>query len=122
MKDQTNLIISIVCGVLAVGIAIACFATKREPGTPAPAPQVVTTAVKLPEATVTYTNGLPAGGGAAGGMGAMGGRSGMPGGMSGMPSGMGRPGGLGGPSMAGASSSGASSGPGIPGGPNKGMR
>ncbi|RYG43207.1 hypothetical protein EON79_17430 [bacterium] len=87
MKDQTNMIISIVCGVLAVGIAIACFATKREPGTPAPAPQVTTTAVKLPEATVSYVNGLPGGntaGGAGGGMGGMGG--GAPRGPSGMSS------------------------------------
>lgn len=95
MKDQTNLIISIVCGVLAIGVAIACYATKREPASPAPAPKVITTAVALPAATVSYTNGLSGGSGGAGG----GGRSGFGGGP--MMGGMSAPGGGGRPSMGG---------------------
>lgn len=106
MKDQTNLIISIVCGVLAIGVAIACYATKREPSSPAPAPKVITTAVALPAATVSYTSGLSGGTGTAGGSG----RGAFGGGSMGMsgPSSMGAPGGGGrrGPMGAGASGAG----------------
>jgi hypothetical protein len=70
MKNQNDLIISIVAGVLAIGISIALFLTKREPFVPAPAPQVNTTAVTLPAGDVKFSASLPgggSGGGAAGG-------------------------------------------------------
>ncbi|CAN5679388.1 hypothetical protein BH11ARM2_BH11ARM2_21120 [soil metagenome] len=93
MKDQTNLIISIVCGVLAIGVAIACFATKRDPASPAPATKVVTTPVTLPEATVTYANGLSGKSAGGGGFGGFGGPSGIAGFGGGAGGGKRRPGG-----------------------------
>ncbi len=104
MKNQNDLIFSIVFGVLglvAFGIAIA---TKPEPPTiPAP-PQVVTSDAALPATAVVYGNALPnvgttSGGGASGvrspfassGGGSGGRSSGPPGGYPGGP-----PGGFGG--------------------------
>jgi len=72
MKNQNDLIISIVAVVLALIIAGVCFGTKREPAT-IPAPEkVVLTAPTLPAGDVVMVNALPsgsssgAGGGAAG--------------------------------------------------------
>lgn len=82
MKSQNDLIISIVAGVFAIGISLALFFTKREPVTPAASPKVNVAAVKLPEATVSYKNGLGGGGAAGGGFGGFGGGRGpgVPGG------------------------------------------
>lgn len=111
MKNQNDLIFSIVFGVLgliAFGIA---FATKPEPPTiPAP-PSVTTTDAALPTASVQMGNALPGASGTAGGSGSFGGPGGFPGGpggfggfsggMPGMPGGpggyrppMGPPGGM----------------------------
>lgn len=120
MKNQTDLIISIVSGVIAVGLGIAMFATQRQPATPEAAPTVELGAVPLPKAEtmVTYSNSL-SGGGTAGGRGAMAGGSmgsmgsmgmrGMPSGMPGMPSGM--PTGMAGRGPMGTSGGGMSPGP-----------
>ena len=79
MKNQNDLIISIVAGVLAIGISIALFLTKREPFVPAAAPQVNTAAVSLPAGDVKFSASLPGGGGgAAGGGNPFGGGGGNP--------------------------------------------
>lgn len=84
---QLDWIIVIVAVVLA-GIAIGVSAgTARQPVKPADPEKVVTTAPKLPEATVTYTDGLAGGGGAGGAMG----RGGMAGGFPGARGPMGGP-------------------------------
>ncbi len=88
MKNQNDLIFSIVFGVLgliAFGIAIA---TKPEPPSITTPTPIVTTDAPLPGTNVVYGTSLPAGSNAAGGAG--GGRGG--------PSSFGRgPGGPGGP-------------------------
>ena len=88
MKNQNDLIFSIVFGVLgliAFGIAIA---TKQDvPSIPAP-PVVVTTPATLPATAVVYGNGLAGGGSAAGGAGGgFGGPGGFSGGRGGYPGG-----------------------------------
>jgi hypothetical protein len=63
MKNQNDLIISIVAIVLALIIAGVCFGTKREPVAP-PAPEKVNlTPAKLPQGDVVWANALPGGGG-----------------------------------------------------------
>lgn len=111
MKNQNDLIFSIVFGVLgliAFGIAIA---TKPEvPAIPAP-PTITTTDAPLPATSVVYGNALP--GGAANGAGSAGsGSLGGPGGGPRGPYGYGAPGG-GGSSF--GPPPGFSSGPGAPG-------
>lgn len=92
MKNQNDLIISIVAIVLALIIAGVCFGTKRDPVAP-PAPEKVNlTPAKLPEGDVVWANALPGGsgggggggltGGPAGGLGMAGGRSGGGGGLA----------------------------------------
>jgi len=90
MKNQNDLIVSIVAAVFAIGFATGFYFTQRKPVEPTPAPKVVTTAVALPATSVVFSNGL-AGGAAAGpggGFGAAGGR-----GPGGPPAGFGGPGG-----------------------------
>jgi hypothetical protein len=107
MKNQNDLIISIVAIVLALIIAGVCFGTKREPVAP-PAPEKVNlTPAQLPQGDLVWANALPGG---SGGGGAAGGPSGAPAGFGGP----GRGGRGGGPAMAGPSSMGA------PGGAAKG--
>lgn len=111
MKNQNDLIISIVAAVLGIGFSIAFFFMKRVPVTPTPPQQVVTTKLALPAADPVMANGLSGGGNAAGGMG---GPGGMPGGIPGMGP-MGRPGGMGGPGMGPMGRPGGMGGPGMPG-------
>lgn len=78
MKNQNDLIISIVAVVLALIFGGVFMATAREPVKPAPPEAVVTTDAKMPEGAVKFADSLPgatAGGQAAGG-GAMGGGGG----------------------------------------------
>jgi hypothetical protein len=59
MKNQNDLIISIVSGVLAVGAIVTFYFTKPEV-TPQPRPTQVNLAeLQLPQADVAYTVGLP---------------------------------------------------------------
>ena len=100
MKNQNDLIVSIVAAVFALGFVAGFYFTARKPVEPAPSPKVDTTAVKLPDTTVVYTNGLSGGGAAAGGgFGGFGGPGGPPagfGGPGGPPGGLrgGPPGGI----------------------------
>ncbi|MCC7230776.1 MAG: hypothetical protein IT203_10315 [Fimbriimonadaceae bacterium] len=80
MKNQNDLIISIVAIVLALIIAGVCFGTKREPIAP-PAPETVNLApATLPQGDVVMASSLPGAGstgsgsqgGGAGGAGASG--------------------------------------------------
>lgn len=99
MKNQNDLIFSIVAGVIGVGFALGFFFTKREPIQPTPPTTVPTQLVALPNPEPAMANALSGGtnnaaggfgGGAAGGrgMGGMGG--GRPGvGMPGAPGGSG---------------------------------
>jgi len=71
MKNQNDLIFSIVAAVIGLGIAIACFFMKGEPVAP-PAPQTVvttTSSLTFPAVEPTMANGLPGGGSSMGGMG-----------------------------------------------------
>jgi hypothetical protein len=91
MKNQNDLIISIVCGVLALGGVATLYFTKRDPKTPTAAPKPVLTAPAVPTVAVARANSLPGGGSAPGGVGSFaGGRRG--GGPSGIPTGA--PGGI----------------------------
>ena len=98
MKNQNDLIVIGVCGVLAIAAALIMFFTKREPVAPAPGSPVVTTSLAYPQGGEPALGlALPAGSGSAGGMGGMGGGMGGPGGMSGGKMGfMGGMGGMGG--------------------------
>lgn len=82
MKNQNDLIISIVAVVLALIISSVLFFTKREPVQPAAPTAVVLTPPALPEGSVTMANALP-GAGAGGAGGRMGGPGGPPMGMGG---------------------------------------
>lgn len=66
MKNQNDLIISIVCGVLAIGGITTLYFTKREPQTPSAVTKANVTTPVIPAGSTKMTNGL-AGGGAAGG-------------------------------------------------------
>lgn len=108
MKNQNDLIISIVAIVLALIIAGVCIGTKREPNTIPPPEKVNLTAPALPQGDVVMANALPGGSGSGagggnpmGGMGAPmgGGRPmGMGGGPAGRPMGPGGGAGMAGPS------------------------
>lgn len=67
MKNQNDLIISIVCGVLAIGAAITFYFTKREPVAPAPPEAVPTARAQLQPGAVTFADSLPGGGSGPGG-------------------------------------------------------
>ncbi len=78
MKNQNDLIISIVCGVLALGAAITFYFTKEVPVAPA-SPQVVPTGrAQLQPGAVVFADQLPGGGGQSGGGGGFGGGSAPP--------------------------------------------
>jgi len=59
VKNQNDLIISIVSVVLALIIAGICFGTKRKPVAPAAPEVVVVTKPQLPTSDVKMANGLP---------------------------------------------------------------
>jgi hypothetical protein len=96
MRNQNDLIISIVAAVLGIGVSLAFFFMKPDPKQPAAPSAVVTAALAYPAAAPVMANGLPSGGGGGGGMGG-GGGFGPPGmgGMGGMGRGMGGGGGMG---------------------------
>lgn len=114
MKNQNDLILWIVSGVLTIIGVVLCFTVfKREPAAVTPPQPVVVSAAQLPAEAPVLTSALPQGsGGDAGGgmMGAAGrgmpsfgggagrGRMGMPGGV---------PGAMGGPKAAGGAGGGA---------------
>ena len=79
MKNQNDLIISIVCGVLAIGGITTLYFTKRVPETPSAVTKANVTAPVLPAGSTKITNGLAGGGTAAGGFGAPGGPAGFAG-------------------------------------------
>ncbi len=66
MKNQNDLIISIVAIVLALIIAGVCIGTKREPATIAPPEKVILTPPTLPQGDVVMVNALPGGGSGSG--------------------------------------------------------
>jgi len=76
MKNQNDLIISIVCGVLAIGGITALYFTKRVPETPSAVSKANVTAPVLPASSTKMTNGLAGGGTAAGGFAGFGGGGG----------------------------------------------
>ena len=91
MKNQNDLIFSIVAGVIGIGFALGFFFTKREPVAPASPQSVITTPVALPAVEPVRANGL--GGGSSQGMGGFGGGFPGAGGRGGPPAGFGGPGG-----------------------------
>lgn len=103
MKNQNDLIISIVAIVLALIIAGVCFGTKREPIAPAAPEKVNLAPPSLPQGDVVMANSLSGGGGggAAGGGRATGGPAAFGGPSAGGGRGVGGPAVMGGPSAAG---------------------
>ena len=86
MKNQNDLIFSIVFGVLAIIAVGIAYGTQETPPVPSAPPSVVVTDATPPATAVVYGNALPAGattGGTAGGLGGSG--------MGMMPPGMGAP-------------------------------
>jgi len=79
MKNQNDLIVSIVAGVFAVGFAIAFYLTKREPFVPPAVTKVNNAKLALPAADISYSNSLAGAGGAGGAGGGIGGPPGMSG-------------------------------------------
>jgi hypothetical protein len=67
MKNQNDLIISIVCGVLAIGGITTLYFTKRDPQTPSAVTKANVTTPVIPAGSTKMTNGLAGGGAAAGG-------------------------------------------------------
>lgn len=59
MKNQNDIIISIVAGVLAIIFGIVFYVTKRDPVAPPAPPSVILTPVQIPAGEVVYSNGLP---------------------------------------------------------------
>ncbi len=120
MKNQNDLIITIVAIVIALGVSATFFFTKREPVKPADPTPVPTATAALQPGKVVSVAGLPGGGtggptgggmaGAGGMRKVMPGAAGMPGAPGG-PGGMMMPGRPGGPGMPSA--------PGAPGGGKK---
>lgn len=78
MKNQNDLIISIVAIVLALIIAGVCFGTKREPAAPPAPEQVNLAAPTLPQGDVIMANALPGASNSQGGAGGFGGPGGGP--------------------------------------------
>ncbi len=97
MRDQTNIIVTVVAVLLGIIGATTLFFTKPEPQPVSPVETVPLAAAKLPaaEPLVVKANALPggsaAGGGAGGGFGAPGSGFGAPKGAFGAPSGFGGP-------------------------------
>ena len=78
MKNQNDMIISIVSVVLALIVAGVLFATQPEPPAPVPVAQITTAKAELPQGDVVMANSLPGaaqGGGGGGGAGGGGGLS-----------------------------------------------
>lgn len=67
MKNQNDLIISIVAAVLGIGFSIAFFFMKRDPVTPAAPQAVVTTPLVYPAPLPVMSSGLPSASGGGGG-------------------------------------------------------
>lgn len=63
MKNQNDLIVSVVAGVIAIGAFCGLFFTKRTPTTPQPPTVVPIDEAKPQEGAVTFTSSLPAGSG-----------------------------------------------------------
>lgn len=79
MKNQNDMIISIVAVVLALIVAGVLLATQPEPAAQVPVSPVTTTDVALPAGSVTMANSLPnAGQGFSGASGGAGGGGGAP--------------------------------------------
>lgn len=77
MKDQTNLIVSIVAVVFAIGFVLAFYFTARKPMVAPAVTPVPLTTVKPADGAVVMANALPnAGSGPAGGGGGGGGARG----------------------------------------------
>lgn len=73
MKNQNDLIISIVAVVLMlIGVGVA-YGTQRQVTKPAPPESVIVSAPALPQGSVQFANGLPSGGAGAPGAGPGGG-------------------------------------------------
>lgn len=96
MKNQNDLIFSIVFGVLGLVAAGIAFGTKPEPPTIPPPPTINVADAALPTTAVVYGNALPGGTTAGGTAGGPGGPGGFPGGFPGGPPGRGPSGGPGG--------------------------
>jgi len=97
MKNQNDLIVIGVCGVLAIAAALIMFFTKREPIAPAPAQAVVTTKLAYPSGGDPAMGlALPAGSAAAAGGGGGGAAGGMNSGKAAFMAGGGMAGGMGG--------------------------
>ncbi len=62
MKNQNDLIVSIVVSVLAIGLISWFWFGKREPEVKPKPTEVPLTKVSLPPGTVSYSMGLPNGG------------------------------------------------------------
>jgi hypothetical protein len=77
MKNQNDLIVSLVAAVIGIGAFCGLFFTKREPVTPPPPTVVPIDEAKPQEGAVTYAASLPSGSGNAG-FGAPGGGGGRP--------------------------------------------
>ncbi len=94
MKNQNDLIISIVAVVLALIFGGVFMATARQPVKPGPPETVVVSDAKMPEGAVKFTDALP--GASATGQNTAGGGGGGGGGKLGAGGGAGRMGGGGG--------------------------
>ena len=94
MKNQNDLIFSIVFGVLGLVAAGIAYGTKPEPPTIPPPPTINVADAPLPTTAVVYGNALPGGTANAGAQGGPGGfPGGAPGGFPGAPGGGRFPGG-----------------------------
>lgn len=80
MKDQTNLIVSIVAIVFAIGFALVFMFTARQPMSEQKVTAVPVSEVKPAEGAVVYANSLPGGSSNA----SAGGASGQPAGGAGV--------------------------------------
>ena len=107
MKNQNDLIFSIVFGVLGLVAAGIAYGTKPEPPTIPPPPTINVADAPLPTTAVVYGNALPGGTANGTGQGAPGGFPGGPGGFPGAPGGF-----PGGPRGLSGSSPGGPPGPG----------
>ena len=75
--NQSDLILSIVFAVLAIGASVYFFFGARKPETPPTPEPVPLTKVALPKGAVTFRVGTPAGGGSGAPTGGFGGGGGM---------------------------------------------
>jgi hypothetical protein len=73
MKNQLDLIVSIVAAVLAIGVCLTFFFTQRKPQTLPEPEKIALSPVALPTGSVVMANSLPGGGSSTGGAPATGG-------------------------------------------------